>query len=41
MTLGDDIEGARHLIDARGRLRTLPFRDGLDAFFAAAFLRRE
>jgi 16S rRNA (cytosine967-C5)-methyltransferase len=41
MTLGDDVEGARQLIDARGRLRTLPFRDGLDAFFAAAFLRRE
>jgi 16S rRNA (cytosine967-C5)-methyltransferase len=38
---GDGIDRAEQLVDARGRLRTLPFRDGLDAFFAAAFLRRE
>jgi 16S rRNA (cytosine967-C5)-methyltransferase len=27
------------LVDDRGRLRTLPHRDGLDAFFAAGFVR--
>jgi 16S rRNA (cytosine967-C5)-methyltransferase len=29
------------LIDDRGMLRTLPFRDGLDAFFAALLVRRQ
>ena len=29
------------LVDPRGHLRTLPFRDGLDAFFAAVMVRRE
>ena len=29
------------LIDGRGCLRTLPFRDGLDAFFAAVLVRRK
>jgi 16S rRNA C967 or C1407 C5-methylase (RsmB/RsmF family) len=28
------------VLDAHGYLRTVPFRDGLDAFFAAA-LRRQ
>jgi 16S rRNA (cytosine967-C5)-methyltransferase len=37
---GPEIAGAAGLVDARGRLRTLPFRDDLDAFFAAAFLRQ-
>jgi 16S rRNA (cytosine967-C5)-methyltransferase len=32
-------EGAA-LVDARGFLRTLPFRDGLDAFFAAVLVRQ-
>jgi 16S rRNA (cytosine967-C5)-methyltransferase len=41
LKLGDEIDRAEQLVDARGRLRTLPFRDGLDAFFAASFLRRE
>jgi 16S rRNA (cytosine967-C5)-methyltransferase len=31
---------AAQLVDGRGRLRTLPFRDGLEAFFAAAADRR-
>jgi 16S rRNA (cytosine967-C5)-methyltransferase len=30
----------RPLVDARGWLRTLPFRDGLEAFFAAALQKR-
>jgi 16S rRNA (cytosine967-C5)-methyltransferase len=29
------------LVDDRGMLRTLPFRDGLDAFFAAVLVRRQ
>lgn len=29
------------LLDARGMMRTLPFRDSLEAFFAAALKRRE
>ena len=33
------VTNADELLDARGRMRTLPFRDGLDAFFAA-LLRR-
>jgi 16S rRNA (cytosine967-C5)-methyltransferase len=28
-------------VDASGRLVTLPFRDGLDAFFTAIFVRRQ
>ena len=31
---------AAGLVDAQGHLVTLPFRDGLDAFFAAVFVRR-
>ena len=38
---GPDLEGADRMVDARGRLRTLPFRDDLDAFFAAAFRRKQ
>jgi 16S rRNA (cytosine967-C5)-methyltransferase len=38
---GPEIAGAAGLVDARGRLRTLPFRDDLDAFFAAAFRRQQ
>jgi 16S rRNA (cytosine967-C5)-methyltransferase len=34
-------ERGAELVDARGHLVTLPFRDGLDAFFAAAFVRRD
>jgi 16S rRNA (cytosine967-C5)-methyltransferase len=30
----------RPLLDERGRLRTLPFRHGLDAFFAASLIRQ-
>lgn len=33
--------GASATIDDRGRLRTLPFEHGLDAFFAARLVRRE
>ena len=32
--------GLGRFIDARGHLRTLPFRDGLEAFFAAALVKR-
>jgi 16S rRNA (cytosine967-C5)-methyltransferase len=32
-------EPARPLLDDRGRLRTLPHRDGLEGFFAAALLK--
>lgn len=32
---------ASSLIDGRGFLRTLPFRDGLDAFFAARLVRQQ
>jgi 16S rRNA (cytosine967-C5)-methyltransferase len=35
------LERAARTIDARGMLRTLPFRDGLDAFFAARLVRRD
>jgi len=38
---GPELDGADRLVDARGRLRTLPFRDDLDAFFAAAFRRKQ
>ena len=30
---------ARALIDAAGHLRTLPFRDGLEAFFGAILVK--
>jgi hypothetical protein len=30
---------AAHLIDSDGHLRTLPFRDRLEAFFAAAVVK--
>jgi 16S rRNA (cytosine967-C5)-methyltransferase len=33
-------DGVQPLIDDRGFFRTLPFRDGLEAFFAAALLKR-
>jgi 16S rRNA (cytosine967-C5)-methyltransferase len=39
--LGPAVGNATALVDRRGRLRTLPFRDDLDAFFAAAFLRKQ
>jgi 16S rRNA (cytosine967-C5)-methyltransferase len=32
-------ESVRPLLDDRGRLRTLPHRDGLEGFFAAALLK--
>lgn len=38
---GAEIANGERLVDARGRLRTLPFRDDLDAFFAAAFRRKQ
>jgi 16S rRNA C967 or C1407 C5-methylase (RsmB/RsmF family) len=31
--------GLQPLLDDRGMFRTLPFRDGLEAFFAAALRR--
>jgi 16S rRNA (cytosine967-C5)-methyltransferase len=34
-------ESIRSLVDDRGLFRTLPFRDGLEAFFAAALRRRD
>jgi 16S rRNA (cytosine967-C5)-methyltransferase len=34
------VTGGEALLDARGHLRTLPFRDGLDAFYAALLVRR-
>jgi 16S rRNA (cytosine967-C5)-methyltransferase len=34
------VQNRETLLDADGRLRTLPFRDGLDAFFAAVLRRR-
>jgi len=34
------VRAADDLVDPRGRLRTLPFRDRLDAFFAAVLVRR-
>ncbi len=37
---GDAVIDPARLLDARGFLRTLPFRDRLDAFFAAALRRR-
>jgi 16S rRNA (cytosine967-C5)-methyltransferase len=35
-----NVAGGPRLLDDRGRLQTLPFRDGLDAFFAAVLRRR-
>jgi 16S rRNA (cytosine967-C5)-methyltransferase len=32
-------DAVRPLLDERGMFRTLPFRDGLEAFFAAALQR--
>ena len=40
LVFGPTVRDSEPLVDARGRLRTLPFRDGLDAFFAAALVRR-
>jgi 16S rRNA (cytosine967-C5)-methyltransferase len=40
VVFGPAVRGGERLVDARGRLRTLPFRDGLDAFFAAAVAKR-
>lgn len=40
VALGPLVTGADALVEPSGRLRTLPFRDGLDAFFAAALERR-
>jgi 16S rRNA (cytosine967-C5)-methyltransferase len=40
VALGALVTGADAMIEPTGRLRTLPFRDGLDAFFAAALERR-
>jgi 16S rRNA (cytosine967-C5)-methyltransferase len=37
---GPDVAGGAALVSERGFLRTLPFRDGLDAFFAAVLVRR-
>jgi 16S rRNA (cytosine967-C5)-methyltransferase len=34
-----DLPGAPQLIDAAGHFRTLPFRDGLEAFFAASVVK--
>jgi 16S rRNA (cytosine967-C5)-methyltransferase len=36
---GDLPAAVRPLLDGRGRLRTLPFRDGLEAFFAASLTK--
>ena len=37
---GEDVPALRDVIDETGMLRTLPFRHGLEAFFAAAMTRR-
>jgi 16S rRNA (cytosine967-C5)-methyltransferase len=37
---GSQVANGQSLVDARGFLRTWPFRDGLDAFFAAVLVRR-
>ena len=37
---GDMSPATGSLLDERGRLRTLPFAHGLEAFFAAALVRR-
>jgi 16S rRNA (cytosine967-C5)-methyltransferase len=35
------LPAAPELVNADGHLRTLPFRDGLEAFFAAALVKVE
>jgi 16S rRNA (cytosine967-C5)-methyltransferase len=40
ISLGPLAAGVEAIVEPGGRLRTLPFRDGLDAFFAAALERR-
>jgi 16S rRNA (cytosine967-C5)-methyltransferase len=40
ISLGPLVTAGDSLIEPSGRLRTLPFRDGLDGFFAAALDRR-
>ena len=37
---GPAVPSGVQLVDDRGHLRTLPFRDGLDAFYAALLVRR-
>jgi 16S rRNA (cytosine967-C5)-methyltransferase len=37
---GDRVPNGARLLDELGYLRTLPFRDGLDAYFAAVLVRR-
>jgi 16S rRNA (cytosine967-C5)-methyltransferase len=37
---GPAVASGGRLVDDRGHLRTLPFRDGLDAFYAAQLVRR-
>jgi 16S rRNA (cytosine967-C5)-methyltransferase len=37
---GPAVASGAELVDEHGHLRTLPFRDGLDAFFAALLVRR-
>jgi 16S rRNA (cytosine967-C5)-methyltransferase len=37
---GASVREGRALVDDRGFLRTLPFRDGLDAYFCALLVRR-
>ena len=38
---GPAVADADQLVDDRGFLRTLPFKDGLDAFYAALLVRRQ
>jgi len=38
---GPLVRNGPSFVDAAGHLRTLPFRDGLDAFFAAVLVRRK
>jgi 16S rRNA (cytosine967-C5)-methyltransferase len=38
---GPAVKRGRDLIDARGMLRTLPFRHALDAYFCAVLVRRQ
>ena len=41
VSFGPAVATGARFVDARGFLRTLPFRDELDAFFGAALVRRE
>jgi 16S rRNA (cytosine967-C5)-methyltransferase len=41
VTLRGQSDALEPLLDDRGRLRTLPFAHGLEAFFAAALVRRQ